>query len=468
MVGTDGTTSKVAGQNGSPNAAQQVANSTATYGIRQAAASVGSPGGDWLVLEADVSLVAGSLIGAGLHVDIQNAAGVSQATVTRNLATEADASGRVRGAGVAGQTYRFRYIIDARHANAAQYSLTGYARLATFAPAAGATVKWHRLGARPATPEEISTATVVPDLAAQVSVISAAIANADGLDAYWEVTTVAGSATAGIRARANSTGGSLVAMVADAIALYNDVDGVAEMVMEAAGGNVFIRNLLTIGELGEIKLDPSVPAIIWTFGTAKVAIGKLPNDNLIFWFGVGQNVADMTKGNASSWMDKAGKAFFKSIAIGTSGEAYSDSTAVPASIDLAPISSNGDPITVEWTYSYESLRQRFAAAQPTVSGANTATVQLWRKLGAGAWVKVDEKAVAGTSAYSWEEIDAGPPIIGNTSLNVAQVGSWTYTDTDGGLDDREWRVTVSARETPGFAGGTFTESCTFGAYAVEE
>lgn len=144
---------------------------------------------------------------------------------------------------------------------------------------------------------------------AKVTQVSQAVANAGNLDAWWEVITVAGSALAGIKARANSVGGSQLAMVADAVALYNTVLGVAEEVLKAESGNVFIKKNLYLGDW-RIIMEPAYPAITIRNGVSRVIIGPdfgEAGNNFCFW--MGRDGVPVTVANAA-------------FALGTDGNIY--------------------------------------------------------------------------------------------------------------------------------------------------
>lgn len=134
---------------------------------------------------------------------------------------------------------------------------------------------------------------------ARVTTSESAIANAGGLDAWWEVMAIAGSALAGIKAHANSAGGSQIAMVADAVALFNTVLGVAEEVLKAELGNVFIKKNLYLGDW-RIVLEPAVPSITFRNGVSKVILGpNFGEGGASFCFWMGRDGVPVTVANAA-------------------------------------------------------------------------------------------------------------------------------------------------------------------------
>lgn len=282
---------------------------------------------------------------------------------------------------------------------------------------------------------------------ARVQTSESAIANAGGLDAWWQVQAIAGSALAGIRAKANSTGGSQIGMIADSIALFNTVLGVAQEVFTASGGNIFIKNNLSLGALGEILLVPSLPAIIWTIGSAKLVIGKLPNDSMILWFGPSMSYTAMTKSNATIWADTNGNAYFGGsiIAGALSNSRQGTDTSVGASTSVGPFATLGHAITVAWSYTFtRSGRQTAGSPLP----ANpSATIRLYRTIGTGGEVLVDTMSVTGGSTA----VENGPS---DWFVSEQMSGSSTFTDTVGGLDARTYRIEVYARTTGSRPGST--------------
>lgn len=307
------------------------------------------------------------------------------------------------------------------------------------------------------------------DSSARVVTAEKAIRNAGNLDAWWQVQAIAGSAMAGIRAKANSATGSEIGMVADGIALFNTILGVAEEVLKASGGNVYIRKKLILGGLGEIEFDPSIPAMVITVGSSRLCFGKIPNDGLVFWFGPSQATANMRKSNATIWMDTAGNAYWGGrIVAGTiSNSIRGSNTGVPVSVSVGPFSTNGNPITIVWSYDYIRVARRYG--NQTASGATNATVRLYQKVGTGAETLVDTRVITGTttSFYDAEPIPGQPSgTIGYTAFTESKGGSYTYTDNLGGTAQRTYRVEVVARTDTGYGGIAYGADQTTQGYGI--
>lgn len=160
------TVSKGPGRNGAPWSFRQASTGTSNTGAYQDTTGA-APGGEQLMLEADFTLVSGSLQGSGLSLDTMNAGGSQVRRSNVNFATE------IGGNGVAGKTYRIRKLVDARHADAASYRLYTMTRLSTFSPVGSATIDWERAAWRPATAEE----AILPDVASRVGTLETATAN---------------------------------------------------------------------------------------------------------------------------------------------------------------------------------------------------------------------------------------------------------------------------------------------------
>lgn len=169
------------------------------------------------------------------------------------------------------------------------------------------------LASRSTTLESQFAGTTGSPLLSKVTTIEGTIAGAGGLDAWWEKMAIAGTSVAGIRARAQSEGGSTLGIIGEVISLYNSVAGVAEQVLQASGGNVYIRKKLYLGTSGEIELDPEYPAVTWTRGAVRLAQGAGigVSADLVMWFGPSSiGVPSMTKANSIFALATDGKVYY--------------------------------------------------------------------------------------------------------------------------------------------------------------
>ncbi len=456
--GTAGTTyAKVAGINGSPNAVKVGSAAGDPAGIVQTGnGAFGATGGEYLVMEADVRLVSGSMVGAGLYVERYNAAGSAQtgAALTYNFATDKDASGVVRGAGVAGQTYRFSKLVDARAADTAQYVVFALTRFGGFGAAAAGEIEWRRASIRAATPEEIAAGVVLPGVEAQLAITAAVAADAQTRlsTVRFDVTGGAGGDPFEVALRADASG-SLGMLSATALRFRNFIGGLAVDVMRMIDGYVHILGPLYIGPNREIEIEPFTPSINWSMGTARLAIGKLPNDNLLFWFGPNVTAANMRKNNAALWLDRGGSAYFGgTLSAGVLRNGLTvTSLASNTTADTGRFGSNGGTITTTLSYSAATSAVYYDGATSPLprpadtNGATSAAVRLDRSINGGALTAVQTLNVSGT----WSDT---VPVDGYVQgqgwrheYSATMGGSLTYTDPQAVAQDRQYKATITAR-----------------------
>ena len=271
------TMTKVAGINGSPNALRQASNLTSECGLRTDVSP--SAGGEYVVIEADFTLVSGSLVGAGILCQTLNSGGGSAGnTFSQAFATVKDASGTVRGAGVAGQTYRYRLLANLKAATVATYRLYGMTRYSpgAWGPADGAaTLDWHRLAIRPATPEEIAAGTAIPALQASVTTNSLAIVDIENelAIASWQVVASAGGGKPARIGLTSSTLGSFVALDAPFIFWGDNTvfDDATDTLQTTVGGRIRVLALGT-------PFGAASDLLEW-WGPSSIALGSMTKAN---------------------------------------------------------------------------------------------------------------------------------------------------------------------------------------------
>lgn len=240
---------------------------------------------------------------------------------------------------------------------------------------------------------------------------------------------------------------SIGQMVASALRFGNVIGGQIVETMKLIAGEVFIVGPLYLGPNKEIELNPlsSNPHISIKVGGGRMAFGKLPNDNLIYWFGPSQTVAAMRKNNATEWRDTLGNAYFGgSLAAGQLiARDRTSSLSVSASVDTGRYGSNGGAITVTaslsggWGKTYYSASNLAAASE-----SGTIVVSLDRAINGGAF----SNGVATMSrAYTWSrenqgfEQGQGYLIVENGSYG----GAITYTDPQQVAQDRQYRARIT-------------------------
>lgn len=449
LSAADGTITKVAGLNGQPNAVRMASNSTAAFGMNQFTLAA-SPGGDWLVVAVEFTLVAGNLQGSGLEMITRTAS----ATAVSNPVN----FGQMVGAGVVGKTYRLSKLVDGRHVNADRYAINMRARLASMSPVGAVTLEWHKAAFRVATPEEVAAGTELPAMGAQAALALSVATDAQTKlsEAQFSATAQAGGDPGQVYVKAGPLG-SVAGFIASSIKLATVVGGSVIEVVKVIGTSAHFAGKVFIGALQEITLDPTLPGIIWKIGGATLVIGKLPNQNLVFWFGPTVAIASMTKANSTFWLDSVGNAYFGgTLSAGMLTNKIQASTlAQSAETETAFFGSNGGTITVVASGNYSSYAQRRSATNPgAASGTNGPTVlQLHRKLGAAAYAVVGTINVTGT--WNREVVDFNddhPSGRYQITTSSSASGAITYTDPTLSTTDRQYKLVVTSRANLNGAG----------------
>ncbi|WP_312219606.1 hypothetical protein, partial [Brevundimonas sp.] len=287
-------------------------------------------------------------------------------------------------------------------------------------------------------------------VAAQLAIVGGVAADAaDRLASVrFSVTGGAGGAPFQIWGRAGPAG-SMAGMVASELAMSNVVNGVVVPALKLIGGDAHFGGKIHAGVGKEIIIDPTLPAIITTMGNARMAEGKLPNDNLIYWFGPKQEVANMRKSNATEWRDASGRAYFAGgISAGQlqASQRTSDQSAT-VSAQTGRFGSLGGTITVSFSYAAEarvastSYTPPFPASYEDISYSPTAQIRLYRSLNGGTFQLVGSFAAAGQSrSYG---INGGDYF--EEGQEVVCGGSATFVDPDLSTLDRQYRVEMTGR-----------------------
>lgn len=186
-----------------------------------------------------------------------------------------------------------------------------------------------------------------------------------------------------------------------------------------------------------------------------------PNDNLFLWFGGSVAVDAMRKNNATIWFDRAGSAYWGgTISAGTlSNSGRGTNTQAPVEIVVGPFGTNGNPITVANSYLFSRTGQRWGDQTGAITGTTTATLRLYRKIGAAPETLIATHPLTGSFNAYWDgENQPGQPpgTSGQTFINENMFGSWTFTDTAGGTGERTYRWAVEARTIRSVPGSSST------------
>ncbi len=309
-------------------------------------------------------------------------------------------------------------------------------------------------------------------IAAQLNITAAVAADAaDRLASVrFDVTGGAGGAPFQIWGRAGPAG-SMAGMVASELALSNVVNGMVVPALKLIGGDAHFGGRIHAGAGKEIIIDPTLPAIITTMGNARMAEGKLPNDNLIYWFGPKQEVANMRKSNATEWRDASGQAYFAGgISAGqlqSSGRTSDQSASVSAQTGV--FGSLGKTITVNVTYTAEnriastSYTPPFPPSSDTTTPGLSAQIRLYRSLGGGPFELVSTFTATGSSRV--QVINYGDFSEEISSLICG--GSSTYVDPALSTQTRQYRVEMSNRNFNWLIGNTQQKSQMLSVVCVE-
>lgn len=202
--------------------------------------------GSWYVLEAEVTLKAGTFAGSGVYLEQRRADSTVNNTSARMSFTGPDSQGEMQGDGTVGKPVRFAYLFKT-HPQTTKYRLFAMAHWPIFNPAfgpggtadAGDTsqaneITFHSVGFRRATQAEIAQNTVLDDVQAIVDSESIARIAADNALAS-DINSV--SASAGQNTAAIQTTQTALADLENSAAIL-------ETVVAASGGNPAIMRML--------------------------------------------------------------------------------------------------------------------------------------------------------------------------------------------------------------------------------
>lgn len=316
----------------------------------------------------------------------------------------------------------------------------------------------HKLLVRPADATEIAGQIGLPAVQAQLNITAGVATDAQTRLANVIFEVIGASGGDPFQLLFKTVGSSsLGQMVASALRFGNVIGGQVVDVMKLVGGSVFITGKLLLGAAGQIELDPAYPLILWKFGSARLAIGQIPNDQLFFWFGPSVEVSQMRRNNATVYMDRNGRGHWMgAITAGTISNSIQGSNVnVPVSAALGPFSTNGGPIVVNWSYSFDRTGRRWGNQTGGVSGTTSALVRLYQKIGNGSETLVDTMTVNGDLAATYDgEAVPGQPggTVGQTFISEYMGASKTYTDNVGGTAARTYRVEVASRSNKSVSG----------------
>jgi predicted phage tail protein len=288
---------------------------------------------------------------------------------------------------------------------------------------------------------------------AKVEETAGAVRTLEGKTKAWAERTVsAGSAEAFVQMKAEDDNGNPVSEInlgAQAIGLWTKVGSLFVPVFRLVGTSAHFAGKVFVGLLKQIAIDPDLPAIIWTKGNARIVIGMLPNDDMIYWFGPNIDPSAMRKSNATEWRDANGAAYYKGgISAGQlQASARTSDQSATVSAQTGRFGSLGGTITVVFSYAAEtrvastSYSPPFPPSYEDVSNDPTAQIRLYRSLNGGAFELVATFAATG-QRRSWG-INGGDYF--EEGQEVVCGGAATFVDPDRNTLDRQYRAEMSGR-----------------------
>ncbi|WP_422505962.1 hypothetical protein [Stenotrophomonas sp. GZD-301] len=159
--------------------------------------------------------------------------------------------------------------------------------------------------------------------------------------------------------------------------------------------------------------------------------------DLLFWIGVGSNVAACSKANGLFWVDNKGNGYFGgSLSAGIRRNAYrSTAVSTTATVESPPFGTGGAPKTVVFSLAYYNSGYLDSGTPGVV--ANSAIMTLQRSYNGGAWETVSSMQVGGQTSVYYDDL------WGRYSYEAQVGGSVTFTDGLPGTGTFAYRVLLS-------------------------
>lgn len=318
-----------------------------------------------------------------------------------------------------------------------------------------------------------SFAGTLSTLQSNISGFSASIqANAtaiNGVYAQYSVKVDNNGRVAGFGLISQPINGTIVSTFnfnADVFSIWNGTSNVAPFTV--VGGVVRMQNVeilnaniancsidkLTVGTLNA-NMNIGTGRITFDNGSVMMVhgVGFGTSNQFIEWFGPHlANVNLCSEANATSYKKVNGAAYFGgALSAGTLFNSLtSTDLANNVNLTLGPFATNGNPKTVVFSYGYTATNVTGGGGGNS-SGAISATVQCYRKIGAGTETNIATLNVTGTYSITSEP--------GLSEYEQSMGNSTTFTDNVAGTSDRQFRAQITAR-TLGFAGGNARQTLT--------
>lgn len=249
---------------------------------------------------------------------------------------------------------------------------------------------------------------------------------------------------------------------ADAFNIYNGTSDIAPF--SVTGGTVYMQDVViqdaTIENLTVSKLTSGDLDAVMNIGSGRIVfdngsvmlvqgIGFGTTNQFIEWFGPSMDIGDCSTANSFSYKTITGDAYFGgTLSAGTlQASVTGTSLSATAEVTLGPYATNGDDKLIAFSYIYGAGWT--TSGSGSTSGAISATIELYRKIGVGSETLVATLSPVGTYEKESES--------GTSTWTQSMSASTTYTDSDPSTDDRTYRAVITAR-TLGFSPGSGTHS----------
>ena len=434
----------------------------------------------YMVLEAWVYLEAGSWDGAGIYMSMKNSGGTSLGGPVFAFKDQG---------GDLGKWIHMRKFVDITQAvadNAVSYTLYGMCNWSTAGTLTNKTIHWASLSFKPATQQEIEAGKVV-DLEASVTTNASAIATNTSTGATLQTDVSTLNATVSSNSAAISDAESDIAILTSSVSTANaavNSNASAITSLEGYAASQYSINVNANGEMAglsirnssngnvsisDIKLsaDKLIFAAdgqpIWSSDASGMLMYKATrwvdtnnttmyvlgngfgvNGDLMEWFGAyAATVDSCSKLNGVRAKTTDGKTYLEGVQEGGSAINASDSTTSTVA-EVTSIGANGNTAQVTKGYS-RNANNSYMSNSNVANGSYTqgsATVKLYRKIGAGNYVEVHTSTVSGTKTVTNEGFD---PELGQyiISEQFYMSNSHLYTYNTNAAETYGWKTVLT-------------------------
>lgn len=393
-----GSVTKVTGLNGIGNGVEQsvAAGGVAGFQCDGFANNMKINNGTTVFIDWDVLLVSGTLQGGYIAVGIYDSSGTQLGGFTLyELSATLDVTGVAPGAGTTGRMYSYRKQFLVNNASAAYigfYVETGNSSNGT---TTAKTLRWYT--ARIRVVDALVEAAVATNSSAIVD-LQGRVATAD-----FDVTTVAGSATAALRLSSTSGGvtSSRVALEAEEIQLYNSVEGTRTLALKVVGGNTIVTGDLDAGKgvrVGTLRIPVALQSFqilcadgdTVSFGTDLGRIPKLLFDST----GAAPKAATETYDIKATSLTSSGFTMYAKIMTASSPSTATTAAGTDAGSGVTPRWQAQKPAAADSSTGYYTFSvtlnvvfSGFVSGEPN-SATGYAAVDCYVRPSGGAWTSI--------------------------------------------------------------------------------